>query len=121
MPVRDTQQSVVSPTILVVSTPPQPAAETPPPQPVVEKPPQQDLEGYFQLDDDPTKHATWPARWRKLLDYAKTFVLSKLLYSHGFPSLLDLHAQAGEGLTLGWQIYHQKFVHVQLNGQVCAS
>ena len=56
----------------------------------------------FRLSGDPTKHGSWPPRWQKFLEIARSFALNDLLFSHGFPTPFVLRNQAGESLTNAW-------------------
>ena len=78
----------------------------PPPQPVVAERPEPVLERHFQPTGDPTKHGSWPPRWNKLLELARTFALGELLFAHGFPTSYNIKNQAGEALNLAWKVYH---------------
>ena len=94
-------------------------APVPPPEPPqmlpVQPPP------YHRPTGDPTKHGSWPPKWRTFLELARTFSLSDLLFVHGFPSTFVLRNQAGESLTYAWAVYHRKNPLDPLNRSVCES
>ena len=58
----------------------------------------------FELTGDPTKHKSWPIRWRGLIDVARAFTFCDLLFSHGFPRPFTLRTSVGEALTHAWFI-----------------
>jgi hypothetical protein len=73
------------------------------------------------LNGDPTKHGSWSPRWQKFLVHARTFALSDLIFSHGFPTAYVLRNRAGEALTHAWTNFSRKNPLGFLDKDVCES
>ena len=70
---------------------------------------------------DPTKHGSWSPDWQKFLLHARTFALSDLIFSHGFPTAYVLRNGAGEALAHAWTDFDRKNPLGFLNKDVCES